>query len=758
MPAQPRRSALENAIRLALVGSTAFALTLGPLDDRHAATLAIFGSFAFLLFADFGGDRRDRLRDYVGLALVGAVLIALGTACSRDPWLATAAMGVVGFGVLFSGVLGGTFAAGSSAALLALVLSLSIPAPLSELPSRLLGWGFAAAFAIPALLLLWPVRPRDRLRAAAATACHAFAELVAARGANDAGLFVQRRETALAAALAVRSSYYATPYRPSGASGRAAALAALVDDLDWLGQFAARAPACTDDRRRAAFPAESAALEEAVAQLLGAAAARLEGAAATPDFERLAAARAALGAALLEAIATAPAGAEEQLELALEHAFALRMLSYAAWHLAADALRACGEPAADVDAADAGASGRASAARSAVAASGQLAAAYASTRSVWFRNSLRGAIGLALAVGIGQAADLQHAFWAVLAMVSVLRSRAVSTGSSLLQALLGTFAGIVAGGLLVTLIGDHRALLWIALPPALLLAAYAPRAISFTAGQAAFSLAVLVIFNLIEPVGWQVGLVRIEDIAIGGAISLGVGLLLWPRGATAVLRSSLARAYESSAAVLTATVEQRLGDEPRDAGSRTAGADTPRERVAADVSAAGDAALDHAVAVSIADARRLDDALRQCLAEPGGAQRERFAELSRLVAGSGRVRRAAHSLRAGHVLLPLGPLDAAAAPALTERRLLLERELQELRAWLLALADAIARTAAPPAPQAGADTVGEDTAAGVRLLRSADGAPLAATATLAWSREHLVALRRLEPHLAEAAGRLAQPA
>lgn len=746
MPAQPRRSALENAIRLALVGSTAFALTLGPLDDPHAATLAIFGSFAFLLFADFGGDRGERLRDYLALALVGAVLIALGTACSRDPWLATAAMGVVGFAVLFSGVLGGTFAAGSSAALLALVLSLSIPAPLSVLPSRLLGWGIAAAFAIPALLLLWPMRPRDRLRAAAAAACHAFAELVAARGERDPALFVERREAALAAALAARSSYFATPYRPTGATGRAAALAALIDDLDWLGQFAARAPACTDDRRRMAFPTQSAELEAAVAQLLGAAAARLDGGAAAPDFARLARARAALGAALLDTIATAPAGAEERVELALEQAFALRMLSYSAWHLAADALRACGERVADVDEVDAGTGGRASAARSAVAASGRLAAAYASTRSVWFRNSLRGAIGLALAVGIGQAADLQHAFWAVLAMVSVLRSRAVSTGSSLLQALLGTLAGIVAGGLLVTVIGDHDALLWIALPFALLLAAYAPRAISFTAGQAAFSLAVLVIFNLIEPVGWQVGLVRIEDIAIGGAISLGVGLLLWPRGAVAVLRSSLARAYVSSAAVLSATVEQRLGGGTD--GAALAGA---AAREAADA----DAALARAVTVAVADARRLDDALRQCLSEPGGAQRERFAELSRLVAGSGRVRRMAHSLRSGHVLLPLDPRDTAEG-TLAERRLLLERELRELLAWLDALAEAIARKSDPPAPQAGADAP-DDTAAGVRLLRSEDDAPLAATATLAWSREHLVALRRLEPHLAEAAGRLTHP-
>ena len=59
--------------------------------------------------------------------------------------------------------------------------------------------------------------------------------------------------------------------------------------------------------------------------------------------------------------------------------------------------------------------------------------------------------------------------------------------------------------------------------------------ISFVAGQAAFTLLVVILFNIIEPVGWRVGLTRIEDVAIGCGVSIGVGLLFWPRGATAAL-------------------------------------------------------------------------------------------------------------------------------------------------------------------------------------------------------------------------------
>src|SRR5207244_4171833 len=83
----------------------------------------------------------------------------------------------------------------------------------------------------------------------------------------------------------------------------------------------------------------------------------------------------------------------------------------------------------------------------------------------------------------------------------------------------------------VTGIGTHEAVLWGVLPVAILLAAYAPRAISFAAGQAGFTVVLFVLFNIIQPVGWRVGVVRVEDVAIGFAISLGVGLLFWPRGA-----------------------------------------------------------------------------------------------------------------------------------------------------------------------------------------------------------------------------------
>ena len=135
----------------------------------------------------------------------------------------------------------------------------------------------------------------------------------------------------------------------------------------------------------------------------------------------------------------------------------------------------------------------------------QLAVEHASARSVWFRNSVRGAAGLAVAVYIAQRTGLQHAFWVVLGTLSVLRSNALGTGWSIVSALAGTAVGIVVGAALVIAIGTHEVVLWAVLPLAVLLAAYAPRAISFAAGQAGFTVVLFVLFNLIQPVGWRSG-------------------------------------------------------------------------------------------------------------------------------------------------------------------------------------------------------------------------------------------------------------
>ena len=114
---------------------------------------------------------------------------------------------------------------------------------------------------------------------------------------------------------------------------------------------------------------------------------------------------------------------------------------------------------------------------------------------------------------------MQHSFWVVLGTLSVLRSNALNTGQNVVKGILGTVVGFAIGGALVAIIGSDTTVLWFLLPVAVLFAGFASAAISFAAGQAAFTVALVMLYNIIQPVGWRLGIVRVEDVAIGCAVS-----------------------------------------------------------------------------------------------------------------------------------------------------------------------------------------------------------------------------------------------
>ena len=70
---------------------------------------------------------------------------------------------------------------------------------------------------------------------------------------------------------------------------------------------------------------------------------------------------------------------------------------------------------------------------------------HASLRSVWFFNSLRSALALAVAVAVADVSGVQHGFWVVLGTLLVLRTSASATGATAWRALAGTVVGFVVG-------------------------------------------------------------------------------------------------------------------------------------------------------------------------------------------------------------------------------------------------------------------------------------------------------------------------
>src|SRR5438874_4807975 len=98
----PGLAALRSAARAAVVMPAVFAFADKVIGNPQTAIFAAFGSFAMLVLVEFTGPMRSRLFAYVVLACVGAGNIVVGTFCSRNAWLAAAAMAVIGFAILFS--------------------------------------------------------------------------------------------------------------------------------------------------------------------------------------------------------------------------------------------------------------------------------------------------------------------------------------------------------------------------------------------------------------------------------------------------------------------------------------------------------------------------------------------------------------------------------------------------------------------------------------------------------------------------------
>jgi uncharacterized membrane protein YccC len=318
-------------------------------------------------------------------------------------------------------------------------------------------------------------------------------------------------------------------------------------------------------------------------------------------------------------------------------------------------------------------------------------------------------------VFVAQTAGVQHAFWVVLGTLSVLRSNALATGSTVLSALAGTAVGIVVGAGLIIAIGTNEGVAWAVLPVAVLLAAYAPRVISFAAGQAGFTLVVLMLFNLIQPSGWQVGLVRVEDVALGFAVSIAVGLLFWPRGAATLMRDSLATAYTSAADYVVAAARLLVG------GGDPAGPEQAGQ-------GAGVAA------------RRLDDAFRQYLSERSTKGMDMDSVVA-LVAGARRVQ------RTGLSLLALGrTTDGSALGEECARSL--DPELEALDDWYTSLGNALVAGRAPPRQHQ------SDTGRPRRVLEcvrqavsGGDDVRVGRALSLLWASQYLDVLWRLEAHL-----------
>ena len=423
----PEYDAVRRAVRAAIVVPVAAAVSFGIGGGGQTPLFTILGSFALLVLTDFPGNRHARALAYAGLGFNGLILITLGTLVAPIGWLAVVLMFVLGVSVTFAGVLSETLAAGQRSTLLTFVLpTCTPPGPIDE---RLLGWLIALAICIPAALFLLPSRHHDELRGHAAAVCTALADRLTGHAS----------QTDVATAMdALRANFLGTDFRPVGLTAGSRALVRVVDDLQWL-----------SDRIGGYSADEFPVMKEPAVRVL-------RGSARVLNIARVAdrdATRAELATALNDLRSVARGRyREDTVELICEPddsaavALGRKLLNQRTFGAT---VAMTGRVIAAAAAADArpvwaralglrlpatGASDRVVSETVAVAA---ITSGYVVTRAVTVRNSLRTGLGLALAVTATHVFAVQYGLWVVLGAASVLRSSALTTGTSTIRAVVG---------------------------------------------------------------------------------------------------------------------------------------------------------------------------------------------------------------------------------------------------------------------------------------------------------------------------------
>jgi len=618
-----------------------FALGLWLVHSLEIAVFSGFAGIAITGIADYQGGRLVRLAAVSASALLGVVLVTLGTAMATQPvWSEMIVIFLVVSAVAFARVAGGYALAGADAVTLFYLVASGSPAPGGALPSRLAGVALGGALALVVTCLqpdrdtaLGLGRLLAQLIAESAGRIHDVVEVRPSSLPNPSLPNEENEEdeededevSGRVAPMGIRARIDRRPDRPTGPVPSQRAALYLMNDLERLDGLVTRleqsGPTPTPSRR--ALASLSARLAEAASLLSG------------PD---------------------GPDSPDAGPSFLIGEGFGmLARLSLVTQSVVihAHAFGGSREERGWVDPRGV---------EEFVVHAGRRLRANLTLHSVRLQDSVRLGLGLAVGVLTIHLLDLPHGFWVALATLSVVKSDARRTGRSLAEAVVGTAVGFAIAAGVIVAIGSRPGWLAAALPLSLFAAFYAKGALSFLVGQAAFTMAVLVMFNLLAPLGWSLGVVRLEDVAAGALIGLAVGVLAWPRGAEASIGWITSRLVDASSDYLVAAVGA-LRDAPGQSG--------PSHAVGPG------AAPDHRLQSALDAAVLADDALAELLEET--ADRTGARRWAEAISFGNRMR------YAGDVITAQGPHTALSREALERAGVaadLLEQACHRLAAGL----------------------------------------------------------------------------
>ncbi|MGW0965078.1 FUSC family protein [Streptomyces sp. NPDC002516] len=551
MPKRPRspgrvRAARQSA-RVTVASATGFYTALYVLDRPVVAVYALFAPIALGILSPIPGGGRDRARTILFALPVAVALTALGTALAVTTASAVAGMLVIGFAISFASAYGPAAAGAVPGLLLFYVLACFPPYAPDTLPQRLGGLlaGVALLVLCELLLLPAPSVPPYRARIASALDLAAASALAFAQGHRHDP---ERAGRLRAEGLALRLSQAPPASRPTGAGrtdrGLAQAGAATRRVLDQLARMTER----PDSATTADPPSE--ALLRGVAAGCTATAGALRGGRAVPGpeaLEEMVAEFVAVRGQPSDAGLDTDAKASQRL---LECRSDLLVTAASALTAQAAVAVAIGgrRDAAGLPAEQFWYAGPSAPRLLALRLTGNL-----TLRSVLFQNAVRTALGLGAARLVAGALELSHGFWVLLAVLTLGRTTAGATWSTVRSAAIGTLVGALAAGVLILGAGGTVQVYAVVLVPAMFVAFSVGPIAGPAWAQGLFTLVVAAAFSQLAPADWRLAETRLLDVLAGCTIGLVCGVLAWPAGAHAELRRGVAEVLRSAAPLVRVT-------------------------------------------------------------------------------------------------------------------------------------------------------------------------------------------------------------
>ncbi|WP_203916939.1 FUSC family protein [Rugosimonospora africana] len=545
------------ALRLTIAAIPAYYVCLYGIHNKILATYVIFGTIAAGIFIQLPGSARQRASAILAAIPVACGLIALGTALNVNLWAAVIGTLVIGFSVAYFSVAGPRLLGLASGLQLFYLVANFSPHHLAALPARLIGASIGMALAAAAEVLLWrappPVTYEQRVAEAAEAAADlldASSEVVAGRAAGDGEMTRQQQRTAQAIRQ-TRVRAIPVPERPTSAGRRDRALR----DAAWTTWEVAEQVRrfMTRPQLGSHHDANAAEAMRRSATTMRTAGRSLTRGETPPDIGEVLS-EATPGFEPIGAPGTQPADIERrQLRLSLQS-----IVEHVDFFTVAVRV-ATREPTVRQDKRlSHGATTLWYARHSDLSLVWQELRRNLTPRSAFFQSALRLAVALAAARAVTGVLNLSHGFWVLLATLTVMRTSALNTRTTLIRSVLGALIGAVATGLVLTFV-DGALPYAMALLVAAVLAFGVGKLLGTIWSQAALTATVTLVFAQLAPSDWRLASVRLVDVLAGGAVGITAGLVMWPRGAGAELWRRVGAYLRADADLIQETIAVLTG-------------------------------------------------------------------------------------------------------------------------------------------------------------------------------------------------------